>query len=118
VGEVHDFMPVIEGPATDRHRLVRNIRVVRGVMRFAIQIEPRFDYGRKPHTMETSESGVVFRSEGLELTVHGIAPEGSSVQDLDITRSPDNNGLRWTRTLREGESGGVVLESMGARRAW
>ena len=36
VGEVHDFMPVIEGPATDRHRLVRNIRVVRGTMRFAI----------------------------------------------------------------------------------
>jgi GH15 family glucan-1,4-alpha-glucosidase len=113
VGEVHDFMPVVEGPATDRHRLVRNVRVVRGVMRFAIQIEPRFDYGRKPHTMETSESGVVFRSEGLELTVHGIAPEGSSVQDLDITLSPDSNGLRWTRTLREGESGGVVLESMG-----
>ena len=113
VGEVHDFMPVIEGPATDRHRLVRNVRVVRGVMRFAIQIEPRFDYGRKPHTMEISESGVVFRSEGLELTVHGIAPEGSSVQNLDMTRSPDNNGLRWTRTLREGESGGVVLESMG-----
>jgi GH15 family glucan-1,4-alpha-glucosidase len=114
VGEVHDFMPVIEGPATDRHRLVRNIRVVRGVMRFAIQIEPRFDYGRKPHTMEISESGVVFRSEGMELTVHGIAPEGSSVKNLDITPSPDTHGLRWTRTLREGESGGgVVLESMG-----
>ena len=113
VGEVHDFMPVVEGPATGRHRLVRNVRVVRGVMRFAIQIEPRFDYGRKPHTMEISESGVVFRSENLELTVHGIAPEGSSARELGLTRSPDNNGLRWTRTLREGESGGVVLESMG-----
>ena len=113
VGEVHDFMPVIEGPATDRHRLVRNVRVVRGVMRFAIQIEPRFDYGRKPHTVEISDHGAVFRSEDLDLTVHGIAPEGSSVRDLDITPSPDSNGLRWTRTLREGESGGVVLESMG-----
>ena len=49
-------------------------------MRFAIQIEPRFDYGRKPHTMEISESGVVFRSQDLELTVHGIAPEGSSAR--------------------------------------
>ena len=46
VGEVHDFMPVIEGAATDRHRLVRIIRVVRGTMRFAIEIQPRFDYGR------------------------------------------------------------------------
>jgi GH15 family glucan-1,4-alpha-glucosidase len=113
VGEVHDFMPVIEGPATGRHRLVRNIRVVRGVMRFAIEIEPRFDYGRQPHTVEIADQGAVFRSDGLELTVHGIAPEGSSVRDLSITAQPDSNGLRWTRTVREGESGGVVLESMG-----
>src|SRR6201981_4080340 len=66
VGEVHDFMPVIEGAATDRHRLGREIREVRGVMGLATQTEPPFDYGRKPHTMEISESGVVFRSEGLE----------------------------------------------------
>ena len=113
VGEVHDFMPVIEGPATGRHRLVRNIRVVRGVMRFAIEIQPRFDYGRKPHTTEISESGVVFRSEDLELTVHGIAPEGSTLEEAGVTLQRDGDRVRWTRTLREGESGGVVLESMG-----
>jgi GH15 family glucan-1,4-alpha-glucosidase len=113
VGEVHDFMPVIEGAATDRHRLVRNIRVVRGVMRFAIQIEPRFDYGRARHTQEITDQGAVFRSDGLELTMHGIAPEGSSVRDLGLTPVADGEGLRWTRTFREGEAGGVVLESMG-----
>jgi GH15 family glucan-1,4-alpha-glucosidase len=112
VGEVHDFMPVIEGAATGRHRLVRNIRVVRGVMRFAIEIQPRFDYGRKPHQMEISEHGVMFRSEDLELTVHGIAPEGTSVKE-GVALERDSDGLRWTRTLREGEIGGVVLESMG-----
>src|SRR6516225_1844739 len=79
VGEVYDFMPVIEGPATGRHRLVRNIRVVRGVMRFAIELQPRFDYGRQPHTLEASEYGGVFTSNGQQLTVHGIAPEGSSL---------------------------------------
>ena len=42
VGEVHDFMPVTETTATARHRLVRNIRVVRGAMRFTIEIAPRF----------------------------------------------------------------------------
>jgi GH15 family glucan-1,4-alpha-glucosidase len=113
VGEVHDFMPVIEGPATGRHQLVRNIRVVRGVMRFAIQLEPRFDYGRSPRTVEISDHGAIFASGGLELTVHGIAPAGSSVQEPGITRLADGNGLRWTRTLRAGESGGIVLESMG-----
>ncbi len=47
VGEVVDFMPVAEGPATDRHRIVRLVRVVRGTMRFVAEIEPRFDYARQ-----------------------------------------------------------------------
>src|SRR5215212_10791321 len=46
VGEVIDFMPVIEGKATDRHQLVRLARVVRGTMDFRVEIQPRFDYGR------------------------------------------------------------------------
>ena len=113
VGEVHDFMPVAGSTATDRHRLVRNIRVVRGVMRFTIEIQPRFDYGRKPHTLELSEHGGVFRSDDLELTLHGIAPEGFSLTGSGITLERVGDGVRWTRTLREGEIGGVVLESMG-----
>ena len=113
VGEVHDFMPVAGGAATDRHRLVRNIRVVRGVMRFAIEIQPRFDYGRAPHKLDITEHGAVFSSGGLELTMHGIAPAGTSVKDTGVTPERVGDGLRWTRTLREGEIGGVVLESMG-----
>jgi GH15 family glucan-1,4-alpha-glucosidase len=113
VGEVHDFMPVIEGPATNRHRLVRNIRVVRGVMRFAIEIQPRFDYGRKRHELEAAEYGGVFRCGDLELTAHAIAPEGATLQGAGVTLQRDGDGVRWTRTLRQGESGGVVLESMG-----
>src|ERR1044071_4062177 len=85
VGEVHDFMPVIEGAATNRHRLVRNIRVVRGVMRFAIEIQPRFDYGRKRHELEAFEHGGVFRSGDLELTAHAIAPEGATLQEAGGT---------------------------------
>jgi GH15 family glucan-1,4-alpha-glucosidase len=106
-------MPVIEGVATGRHRLVRNIRVVRGVMRFAIELQPRFGYGRQSHKLELSERGAVFASDGLELTVHGIAPEGLSPRDAGIAVERHGDGLRWTRTLREGEIGGVLLESMG-----
>src|SRR6201981_1417449 len=97
VGEVYDFMPVIEGPATDRHRLVRDIRGVRGVMRFAIELQPRFDYARQPHTLEPSEYGGVFPSNGQQLTVHGIAPEGSSLAESGITVERHGDGLRWTR---------------------
>jgi GH15 family glucan-1,4-alpha-glucosidase len=115
VGEVHDFMPVTGSAATDRHRVVRNIRVVRGTMRFAIDIQPRFDYGRKPHKLEFSDNGALFRADGLELTVHGIGAEGPSLKDLGISGGRDGDGLRWTRTLREGEIGGVVLDWMGGQ---
>ena len=113
VGEVHDFMPIAGDQATERHRLVRNIRVVRGTMRFMIEIEPRFDYGRAEHTMEVAEGGVVFRSGDTHLTVHGIAPSGSTIRELGLDVLPDKRGLRWARTVREGEIGGMVLETMG-----
>jgi GH15 family glucan-1,4-alpha-glucosidase len=113
VGEVHDFMPVTGAGATDRHRLVRNIRVVRGVMRFAIEIQPRFDYGRAGHDLQLSEHGGVFRAAGLELTMHGIAPEGASVESMGVQVRRAGEGVAWTRTLREGQLGGVVLESGG-----
>ena len=55
----------------------------------------------------------MFTADGLELTVHGIAPEGLSAEDAGITLERHGDGLRWTRTLREGGIGGVVIESMG-----
>ena len=54
VGEVHDFMPVAGETATDRHRLVRQLKVVRGTMRFVIDVQPAFDYARRPHKLDLS----------------------------------------------------------------
>jgi len=114
VGEVTDFMPVIEGKPTDRHRLVRHLRVARGTMRFEMEIQPRFNYGRSSHTVEVTEEGAVFRSEdGMHLTLHTAGRRGASDPGRgEAERAGD--GLRAFFTLREGESGaGVVLESMG-----
>jgi GH15 family glucan-1,4-alpha-glucosidase len=113
VGEVLDFMPVIEGKPTDRHRLVRHLRVARGTMQFVMEIQPRFNYGRSKHTIELSPSGAVFRGEdGMHLTMH-TAGRVDPAQG-GATAEQTGDGLRATFTLREGESGkGVVLESMG-----
>jgi GH15 family glucan-1,4-alpha-glucosidase len=113
VGEIHDFMPIAGRVATDRHRLVRNIKVVRGTMKFRMEIQPRFNYGRTPHKLEYSEHGLMFHADGMELSVYGIVPVGTTMRDMDLAIAPDGAGLRWTRTLREGEIAGMVLESMG-----
>ncbi|MGO8959339.1 MAG: glycoside hydrolase family 15 protein [Streptosporangiaceae bacterium] len=112
VGEVTDFMPIIEGKPTDRHRLVRQLRVARGSMQFQLDIQPRFDYGRAKHTVELSENGALFRSKGMELTLH---TEGKRSHGKGATIERVGDGLRATLTMREGETGGMVLESMGGK---
>src|ERR1700746_3081321 len=111
VGEVHAFMPVTEGGATDRRDLVRNIRVVRGTMRFKIELQPRFDYGRAAHKIDYNEHGGVFQADGMSLTAHAIAPHGVTAEEAGVAgMERDGDGVRWTRTLRAGQTGGVVLE--------
>ncbi len=112
VGEVLDFMPVIEGEPTDRHRLVRHLRVARGTMKFVLEIQPRFDYGRTGHRVEMSGNGAVFRAHnGMQLTLHTAGRDPSNGR---ATVEQAGDGLRATFEMREGDSGrGVVLESMG-----
>jgi GH15 family glucan-1,4-alpha-glucosidase len=113
VGEVLDFMPVIEGQPTDQHRIVRRLRVARGTMQFALDLQPRFDYGRSGHAVHVSENGAVFRSDsGMELTLHSSGQAAAGEDRATVERAGD--GLHATFTLREGESArGVVLESAG-----
>jgi pentatricopeptide repeat protein len=113
VGEVLDFMPVIEGGPTDRHRLVRHLRVSRGTMQFALDLRPRFDYGRARHSLDLTGSGAVFRGEnGTHFTLHTTGHR--TVADGGAPVEQHGDDLRTTITMREGEYGrGVVLETMG-----
>jgi len=114
VGEVIDFMPVADGPATDRHRLIRLVRVVRGSMRFVAETQPRFDYGRAAHRTELTDEGVVFESADLTLTLHRVGdPVTGGSRGWATERSGD--GVRIDFTLHAGERTGVVIESGGVR---
>ncbi|MEU5529497.1 glycoside hydrolase family 15 protein [Micromonospora chersina] len=109
VGELVDFMPVTGDRATDNHRLVRMLRVVRGSMRFRLECRPRFNYGRDRHEVEVHPSGTVFRSPGLSLTVHPIGYDERLPEEHERART--EGGLHLVATLHEGEAGGVVLET-------
>jgi hypothetical protein len=53
-------MPVITGKATERHRLAGLLTVPRGDMRFAMDLQPRFDYSRLGHTLTISDRRAMF----------------------------------------------------------
>jgi GH15 family glucan-1,4-alpha-glucosidase len=63
MAEIIDFMSILERPG-DRHRLVRNVRVVRGKMTFDVECRPAFDYARKEHYVTVGDSGAFFASQG------------------------------------------------------
>jgi GH15 family glucan-1,4-alpha-glucosidase len=100
VGEVQDFMPVHDEPGSIfRHRLIRRVLGVRGELTFRVEVEPRFNYGRDPHTIVFHENGVVFRSEGMSLALETSAP-------LTLRET----GVSCEITLPAGESVTFVLE--------
>ena len=92
-------MPVAS-PGLHRQRLIRRVLCVRGDMRFRVEVEPRFDYGREEHETLVHEHGVVFRSPSLTLSL-------SSSVDL----VPAGDGVHGEFTLAPGESATFVLET-------
>ncbi|MFG2990422.1 glycoside hydrolase family 15 protein [Streptomyces sp. NPDC048257] len=101
VGEVVDFMPVhAPHTVTDRHQVVRVLRVVRGSVRFALECRPRFDYGRARHDLVLDAAGARFDGPGI--TAH-LQTVGS------LTLEADGSDVRATATLSAGERAAVVL---------
>ncbi|NUK63812.1 glycoside hydrolase family 15 protein [Streptomyces lunaelactis] len=102
VGEVVDFMPVdTPGTATDRHRIFRVMRVVRGSMRFTVECRPRFDYGRATHSLTLGESGrtALFTGPGIDVHLQSSAP----------LNADNGSDVRGVVTLQAGEFSAVVL---------
>ncbi|MFE2426771.1 glycoside hydrolase family 15 protein [Streptomyces sp. NPDC059373] len=99
VGEVLDFMPVQLGlAATDRHRLVRAVRAVRGTVRFVLECRPRFDYARATHELDMTPEAAVFRAPGTTAYLQGTIPLERDGQDV-----------RGAITLNAGETAAVVF---------
>src|SRR5918999_5359796 len=108
VGEVQDFMPIESvDPGSHRHRLIRRVVVVRGQMRFKIEVQPRFDYGRDAHEVEMHPHGVIFRSSDLTLALEGAIARAMGSQRRLERR---DGGVHATFELAAGDSHTFVLE--------
>src|SRR5215475_13364402 len=90
VGEVVDFMPVAGDRVTDRHRIVRMVRVVRGQMRFELDCQPRFNFGRDEHQIDLTDDGVAFHSANASMNV-SAARHGALAAQGDVEHA--GNGI-------------------------
>ena len=78
--------------ASDRHRLVRVVRCVRGQIRFELECAPRFDYGRQAHELELTDDGAVFHTPTLQLTLHGAGQRAMQRHGNDVPAPADRCG--------------------------
>ena len=110
VGEVVDFMPVTGDTAVaDVHQVVRIVRCVRGTMAFAIDIAPRFDYGRQRHELRMTEDGAVFEASSAAMAISLVRePDDARLASLVEVSEAD---LHAEVTLAAGQSRGVLLET-------
>jgi pentatricopeptide repeat protein len=102
-------MPVCEGPPQAGHTIVRLLRCVRGTMTFAIDVAPRFDYGRAPHEVDVLDAGVVFSSEAGSLTLHVVREPGD--ERLAEVAVSDSGDLHASLSLEAGQVRGIVLDT-------
>ena len=101
MAEIIDFMSILESPG-DRHRLVRNVRVVRGKMTFDVECRPAFDYARKEHYVSVGDGGAFFASKGSTHVSLGLST-GVPLKE----RPKGAAGGRFT--MKEGEMVTFVL---------
>ncbi|QES52394.1 glucoamylase [Streptomyces venezuelae] len=102
VGEVADFMAPIEGRVpSDRHRLIRVARVVRGSLAFDFSCRPRFDYARAGHSLtRPDDHTAVFHGPGTDL----------HLQATDrVTLRTDGDDVTAHFTLAAGDVAALVL---------
>ena len=99
VGEVIDWMPpnTSRNP-TDRHTLMRAVRAVRGTVRFTMECQPRFDYGRAQHELDLRPEAATFRATGITAHLQSTFP-----------LEQDGQGARGEVTLSVGEAAAVVF---------
>ncbi len=92
VGEVFDFMPIAGTQATDRHRLVRIIRVVRGTMDFAMRSSrASTTAGRRTRSSITEQRGAC-SARRLELTLHASPRQARDLRDAWAHARPRGDG--------------------------
>jgi GH15 family glucan-1,4-alpha-glucosidase len=102
VGQIADFMPVDHhGPWRGRHPLIRQVRGLRGSMKFRLECRPAFDFARAEHTVRIVPEGVAFDSDKIALGLASTVP-------LKVS----GKGVRAEFTLNEGETAVFVLQQI------
>jgi GH15 family glucan-1,4-alpha-glucosidase len=130
VGEVIDFMPVHAEPGLKERTIIRQVRVVRGEVRFRMECLPSFDYARVIHDSLVSHEGVRFSHEDYSCFLTSPCPlqeyRTGVVTEFDLAQGQEScfilkavqgevSGSPWM-TPQEADS--LFSETVSYWRSW
>lgn len=102
VGEIVDFMPVgLSAQQKGYHWLVRQVRGIRGSMKFRLACYPAFNYARDSHQTVITENGALFQSSDLNLELI-----------TDVSLSKNERGVCAEFALEADQSAVFVLRQL------
>lgn len=107
VGQITDFMPV--GEMADRRahrRIIRQVRSMRGSLKFRVVCAPAFDFAQVPHAVTIDDAGAILRTERLTLRLTApcaLRRDGDQV----VAEFEVAEGESVTLTLGEAETDGA-----------
>jgi GH15 family glucan-1,4-alpha-glucosidase len=104
IGEVIDFMPVPESPATvtSQHSITRILRVTRGSVEFDLQCRPRFGYGTTAHQLALRDGQATFTADDITGYLRVTEP---------VELAADGNDVTATITLKQGGMAAAIFTS-------
>ena len=102
IAELTDYMPVNNGNKNNLNAIVRQIRSVRGNIKYKVKCEPAFDYARAKHTCESNGNEMIFRAKNKEETTMRLI--------ADIPLEVVENCGYAEFTVKQSETVFVVLE--------
>ncbi|HMO17296.1 MAG TPA: glycoside hydrolase family 15 protein [Oligoflexia bacterium] len=99
VGEITDFMPIYEKPLLKTRIIIRQVRAVRGSVKFIMGCRPAFDFARKDHETKLSPEGIQFTSDAHQVFLSSPLP-----------LTENNNGAEIEFELSRGQQCTFVLK--------
>lgn len=130
VGQVTDFMPVGLDPESPRRRtLIRQVRTLRGRLRFRLRCAPAFNFARDAHEVEVDSGGAWFRSVASTLRLTSpislrISDRGEAITEFVVSEGDELAfaiGLDADHTIppiENGEATAVLNTTVDYWRHW
>ncbi len=109
VCEIIDYMPILT--ENHSHKLIREVKVIRGSMKLHLECTPAFNYGRDDHEARVSEKGVGFYSQNLDmgLLTHVPLKENGKGVVAEFTLNEGQTEVFVMRELVTGHECGICL---------